>query len=41
MKAHGKVDVYNHAFLTLALIDGEWLASGLYHPSSDMLSSGW
>jgi hypothetical protein len=27
MKAYGRVVVYNHVFLTLALVGGEWSAS--------------
>jgi hypothetical protein len=43
MKIYRGVDVYNHVFLTLALIGGEWSASrsNRYNPRERALSTHW
>jgi hypothetical protein len=42
MKAYGRVDLYGHIFLTLALVEGEWPASrpGRFTPGTHLIG-GW
>jgi hypothetical protein len=43
MKAYGEVDVWVHAFLTLALVGGEWSASrsGRFTPAERTPGIHW